>query len=211
MPTKPNRSPEILRTAAVSLALLILSSGCSHRLTLKAPPVPAASVAPVPVTVGVFYAPGLRSYRHEYHSGANYIFELGPPSVALLDQVAARTFARVVALHARPPLAPDGPSVDLILELEIESFVAQFRMYGRRGGTHAQIDYRATLYSPDAMRKTSWIVTGQVDKSGGSTFEFAWNMLSEATESAMQSAAQNLASDLRNPDRLLPILDVTRR
>jgi hypothetical protein len=95
-------------------------------------------IAPLPVTIGVYYGPEFSTHTHEsmkeVEGNTNrYKFNLGLKSVVLFDQVLSNMFEKVILVEKRPPLGPVGLELAAIIE---PSLLYQWHYAGilQRGG-----------------------------------------------------------------------------
>jgi len=106
------------RLAAVLLVYLALA-GCSTKKVIVEGVFPQPLLAPLPVTLGVWYEPDFTN--HEFYDEAKgradstWIVQTGEAQVQMWSQLFDNMFARVEAMDARP--APDqmNPAVDAVL------------------------------------------------------------------------------------------------
>jgi hypothetical protein len=152
---------------AVGLAAVVAMAvaGCSHNLevdaTLDKPP----AVEPLPVAMGVYYPPELRIYHRSIAFLGIHTFDtdLGPPSIALFDQIFSSMFARIVPVAEHPSSLDDDVSVAAIIVMRIERFQPYSFSFGAHSTiirTPAEITYRATLYLPHGQQFATWTVEG---------------------------------------------------
>jgi hypothetical protein len=184
------------RQLALACAALVISA-CSHAIPVTGTFSPPPSLTTIPVPVGVYYGPELRSYEHAgSRMGDRWIVLLGPASVRLFDQAFPALFAQVIPVANRPPLAEGTPRPVGVIEPRIEDF--DFTLPFLKTGTYtAEIAYRMTLYTLSGETIASWIVRGVGMKSGEFGFEFSrWP--AEAADLAMQDAASKFLEEFRD-------------
>ena len=179
------------------LGLLSFALGCAHTIPLK----PTVEVIPritkVPATVGVYYAPEFRNYKHEGSRGGDkWIFALGEASIKLFDQALPQVFTSVISVEKRPPLETASADLTAVIEPRIESFNFALPMI-KTGAYTADITYRFTLYSMQGNPVASWPVQGSGVQHGSFGLEFSrWP--GEAADLAMQDAATKFLTGFRD-------------
>lgn len=140
------RWPHVLylrRPLGAGLAAMMLVAGC-ETITAKTVTLPTPLIEPLPVTVGVYYSPELRTneptvyYRSQRRT---YKLSIGPAAAAMLERVFAAMFERTVVVAIPPPLPAGGPDVAALIEPAIEDFGVI--------GDSIFIRLHLTLYAPD--------------------------------------------------------------
>ena len=153
-------------------------------------------IAPLAVTIGVYYGPEFSTHTHEgmkeVEGNTNrYKFNLGLKSVVLFDQVLSNMFEKVILVEKRPPLGPVGPELAAIIEPSIEeikiSVVQHRRTYARSSVT---ITYRITLYSTSGITLASYSVEGSGESRP--SVSIGTKSFGEATHFAMRDAAAQI-------------------
>jgi hypothetical protein len=178
------------------LGLSAFAFGCAHKIPLKPTAELMPAVSKVPTTVGIYYAPEFRIYKHEGSRGGDkWIFGLGEASVKLFDQAFPQLFKSVLNVTQRPPLDTAGPEMTGVIEPKIESFNFSLPMV-KLGAYTADIAYRFTLYSMQGDPVASWLVQGSGSQHGQLGFEFTrWP--GEAADLAMQDGATKFLTGFR--------------
>jgi hypothetical protein len=179
----------------VSTLSCLLMLGCTSIPKLK-PAFPlAAEQEKIQKTIGVFYAPEFRGYKHvadPYHNKHNVEFLIGSASVELFRSVFSHSFEKVKELEEIPaPERVELEGMDAIIEPKIGSFNFHSRMAGHR--TYwADITYEIALTRPGNFPAT-WQIRGTGEGSGDSLFneERSW---ANPVELAMVDAAKQLAA-----------------
>ncbi len=155
------------RLGALSLILVTVLYGCSS-LTIQLKPGSESlpEVSRIPVVVGVYYSPELKTYRHEENArGFLFIRHLGQASTTLFDKVFALLFQETHQFEGLPPLAEGQQNVAAVIELRIETFdVGPPSMGMGRDLQWAEITYRFTTYFPEGDTIASWIITGTAEE-----------------------------------------------
>jgi hypothetical protein len=188
------RSSRFLSLFVSTLSCLLLL-GCTSTPKLKPTLPSAAEQEKIQKTIGVFYAPEFREYKHvadPYHNKANVEFFIGSASVELFRSVFSRSFEEVKELNTLVHEQEELQGVDVIIEPKIKSFKFYSRMAGH--WTYwADITYEIVLTRPDNFSATSWQIRGTGEGSGDSVFheERSW---ANPVELAMQDAAEQLAA-----------------
>lgn len=187
---------------AITLAALLTVGGCSrplHEEKVAAFLPRAVLVDPLPVTIGVYYAPEFRTYASQFHPVAHSedesLVPLGPASVMLFDRVLAGMFERVVQVESRPPLSPRAPDLSAVIEPQIHNFKAPGRVV---------IEYRFTIYEPNGHELASWVVSGR----GGVILNATpTTQITDAMASALRSAAAKFVAGFRDEPGVKSWLD----
>ena len=108
--------------ALVLLAAAVFA-GCTFKTVLPLNPTVdnAAGLSRVPLTVGVHYSAGFRTYEYARGGGrSKLVVPLGQASETLFDRVLSMTFEKVVPVPGPPPLASGGPTLATVIEPNIE-------------------------------------------------------------------------------------------
>jgi hypothetical protein len=173
--------------AALTVAAIAVVSGCGDVKVKAQPKLPAALVSQLPLTVGVFYPSGFRTYVHrEDRWGSGYEVNLGPGHVQLADQLFHLEFAHTVPVD-NLTAAPKSPALAAIVEPRIERF--SFLTARDTGGQYfaVTIDYRLNLFNSAGERIDSFTFVGY--GSAPSTGIKSEAPLFAATQAAMRDAA----------------------
>lgn len=179
--------------AGVACGLLALSGCATEPTQLPAwtfPQLPAPRVAPLPLTVGVYYSKAFLRARYEEKSDTIwYMHEPGSASAKLLDSVFASTFRKVVRVPTWPPVNGSRPNVAVVIVPRV-SGVSTVSGY---------ITYELDFYTPRGVLKGTWTVLATADAPlFGSQEAF--------TASALREAAAKLLVGLRERPELSPYL-----
>jgi len=187
------------RRALPSLAVAAALAGCVFSV-----PEPALVREPrpelVPLRMGVYYPPELRSFTYRHHL-TDTAWILGKPSVRLLGDALSLLFADVVEVP-RPGTGPSpGADVAGVIEPRLVSASAVYWSdeHVKRGERvqPVRVTYGFTLYTADGARVASWEVTGRgeepvVNPLGGV------QTLKRNFEHAMREAAWNFTRGFRD-------------
>lgn len=196
---------------SVALTIIIVTlTGCSNALCYSSPcvlTVPAVSVTlpqarliePLPLTIGAYYDPALRSLvasqssRVTASTTLTWIIALGQPSINLVDQALTATFDRVLPATARSWSGGDnGP--DAIIEPAFEQIrIIELRTTQFPATYQVTITYRVTLRSRSGEPLAEWTISG----TGTSAQALAVRSVAAAAEEALRSAAAELMLGLR--------------
>ena len=187
------------RRALPSLAVAAALAGCVFSVpepALVREPRPE----PVPLRMGVYYPPELRSFTYRHHL-TDTAWILGKPSVRLLGDALSLLFADVVEVP-RPGTGPSpGADVAEVIEPRLVSASAVYWSdeHVKRGERvqPVRVTYGFTLYTTDGARVASWEVTGRgeepvVNPLGGV------QTLKRNFEHAMREAAWNFTRGFRD-------------
>ena len=179
----------------VSTLSCLLILGCTSTPKLKPALSSLAEQEKIRKTIGVFYAPEFRDYKHvadPYHNKHNVEFLIGPASVELFRSVFSSSFEEVKELDASSHEEGELEGIDAIIEPKIKSF----KLYSRMAGhwTYwADITYEIALIHRGGGSATSWHIRGTGEAGTESVFdeERSW---AKPVELAMQDAALQLAA-----------------
>jgi len=174
------------RAACAALALTA-AAGCGDIKVKAEPKLPPALVAPLPLTVGVYYGNNFRTYKHrEERWGAGYEVDLGPGHLHLAEQLFRMEFTSTVPVESLDAV-PQSAHLAAVVEPRIERY--SFLTARDTGGQYfaVTIDYRLNLFNTKGERIDSFTFVGYgsaPSKGMGST-----SPLEAATQSAMRDAA----------------------
>lgn len=201
-----NKGLNSRRTFLVGLLLLLgvgtLMSGCAHTIPLNATVSQTQEVSEVPISVGVYYTPQFRSYKHEgSRMGDKWIYNLGEASVNLFDKVFPTLFQEARHVRERPPISSSDDNLTAVIVPKIEAF--DFSLPFLKNGTYtAEITYRFTLYSVKGDPFASWTIKGEGEQRGQFGFSFSrWP--GEAADHAMEDAARKFMLGFRDEPEVL--------
>ena len=202
------------RTVLIALMLVAVGTtlvGCTRGPTRIEPvDVPPTEFEPLEVTVGVYFSPEFENFVHEqeHQTGMGYpvLFELGPPSRELFNQLFEATFRETVLVKSPVPTSYVGTPLDAIIEPKITHFDAAFYSeecfyYCLWVTVEARVNltYEVVLSSPDGFRIATWSARFQEreEKSWGIPNSMAGNMINEIMR---DTSAGFLAEFLENED-----------
>ena len=210
------------RIAALSAALLLV--GCKGGATVTVDiDVPRPLVAPLHVTMGVYFDDTLQSYIHreELEDHGAYSIDIGASQAPVFAQVFDAMFDSVVEVHVEATPAGDPPaggeeapqeppplafigiapgSVDGILAPSIEE--VQFAIPDQTGGEFYEvwIRYRIRIYDADGRTLAEWplIGYGKANQRNYRSIDQKEAGLNEATIWALRDAAALLSFQFRD-------------
>ena len=193
---------DFLKIAGATAFSVTLLAGCSYTAEIDARLDKPPAVEPLPMTMGIYYPAELRDYHLTHYfqmSGEPSEYELGPPTMALFDQVFASMFAGAVPMTEDPSRRNAASAEVGAIALRIERF-RPYELIWRAGSTFVhipvEITYRATLYSSEGNKIASWTVDGT-----GSTWSADTSWPSEgigvSTAVAMREAAAKFVAGFR--------------
>lgn len=196
------------------LVIAILFSGCGTTTVALKPTVdhlPGASK--IPISVGVYYSPELRSYKYEVGShlqwckvGASlYVLPIGQASVILFERLFPVMFRNAITLET-PPTAKSSES--LVIEPDIENVECSTWPQGVNP-LKFEITYHFTLYSSKGEASGYWNVTGRGEYQGG-VFTDLETIIGNAADLAMEDAARNIATEFRDIPAVTRLLQEKR-
>jgi hypothetical protein len=203
------------------LIVMALLGGCQSvpiDATLDQPPL----VEPIPARVGIYYSPEF--VNHEYCFDASFtqkgeegdcFISLGPPSIALFDQLFEAIFENTV--HVQNKLFPtDDPDLDAVIEpsITLVSVAVPIRGPNVEITPHQfEVNYSFTLYDPKGYQIGSFSAYGSAQETWGdlSKLLFVYEqmftlgsshsseniLLGELAEKAMRKAAAEFLISFR--------------
>ena len=155
---------------------------------------------PVPLRMGVYYPPELRSFTYRHHL-TDTAWILGKPSVRLLGAALSLLFADVVEVPRHGAGPSPGAHVAGVIEPRLVSASAVYWSdeHVKRGERvqPVRVTFGFTLYTTDGARVAPWEVTGRgeepvVNPLGGV------QTLKRNFEHAMREAAWNFTRGFRD-------------
>ena len=170
------------------LVIAILLSGCATTVPLKPTVDHLPSISKIPLSVGIYYSPELRSYKYENDLPGCKVAPLGQASVTLFERLFPMMFHSAVTLESRQDLLSNKTNLSLVIEPDIENAECTWSR-----GAYLRITYHFTLYSPNGEALAYWGVMGwgmaefQVVLYGPSPVS------RKAAELAMEDAASKIA------------------
>ena len=185
------------------LAFAILLANCATTVALNPKVDRLPSLPKIPLSVGVYYSPELRSYMYEsvhMYASDNWlpfslcrgiVLPLGQAGATLFERLFPIIFDAAVTIETRASILPSKPS--LIIEPDIE----EVQCTRNDKATHVHITYYISLYSPSGEALGYWSVTGR-GETKERFFEGANSMAAKAAELAMEDAAGKMAIQFWN-------------
>ena len=183
-----------LRAAAsrvLSLGLLALALGCSQSVKIKVDTdVPTPTVSKIPLNMGVYYDPALRTYAYteDTEDRPDWKIESGDSQVALFDRILPSMFQAVTPARATTGvagvagvIAPRVTEMQFALPTETKTELYE-----------AWIKYQMQLYDSDGQLVAEWPVTGY-GKAETAMLKSKDDGLSTAINLAMRDAGAKLA------------------
>ena len=140
--------------------LAALACGCGAIRIQPEPKLPHALIEPLPADVALVLPRELRDYRHkETRWDADWVVELGPGDVSLMQQIFTAEF-RHVAEYKDLAAARAAAGVQGVFEPLIDQY--SFLTANDTGGRYyaATIRYRINLYTPQGERCDTLTLTG---------------------------------------------------
>ena len=140
--------------------LVLVMGGCASQPT-QLPPwtfpqLPTPRVAPLPLTVGVYYPENLVREQYEEKSQPIwYMHQPGSASISLLDSVLIASFRKVVHVREWPPAGGAEPQVDLVIVP---------RVVGLSMG-QGYITYEIGFFTPEGASTGKWSVHATAEVS----------------------------------------------
>lgn len=200
-----NRIHEAVRrvpVVAMVVSMALLVAACGGKQTVKQD-FPMPVLDPAPVAIGVYYTDTLRN--HKCTGGKGYIayewtFELGPPSIAMYDNLLGAMFENTSTVSAKPGAGQARGNEDVI-EIHMTEFTgcdASWPVFG----ASVDIHYEAILWSAEGKELTRWNARGTAGPadpyvdymdSGGEA-----EYLAALTKIAMRKAATDFVLNYEN-------------
>jgi hypothetical protein len=128
-------------------------------------------------------------------------YHLGPPSIALFDQIYSGMFARTVPVVDDPARSREPSDAAAIVVLQIESFKPHYAIGEDIAGgpmiqsVEAEIVYRTTLLTPQGQQIADW-TTGGSGSGQPTVFTFS-DEAGNAAATAMREAAAKFVAGFR--------------
>ena len=173
------------------LGLLALMLGCSQSVKIKVDTeVPTPTVSKIPLTLGVYYEPALRTYAYmeDTEDRPDWNIESGDSQVALFDRILPSMFQAVTPVTAATSaggaagvIAPRVAEMQFALPTETKTELYE-----------AWIKYQLQLFDSDGQLVAEWPVTGY-GKAETAMLKSKDDGLSTAINLAMRDAGARLA------------------
>ncbi len=199
-----------MRTLLLLISLIFLVAGCGDKeryVTVAEVFDVAPPAEPLPMTVGVYFAPRFTNFvavDHYEVESTDYRVHvaIGQPSAALFAEVLPRMFDRTVLLENGPPLWLDRPDLDLMIEPRIDKAVYLRRVPRERddpddpivneGVYLAETRYAITIYSSEGEVLGDYAVSG---KAQGFDGLHGYPVVSRTMKETMERAVTKLAAE----------------
>src|SRR5262245_44133198 len=141
------------RLAVVSLLCQgVALCACTYHVAVSDFSLPAPALTPLPLTVGLYFPPGLSAARNAQEIiGDTYEFSIGPGTIVAFRAAASGMFEDVVPLQQLPgPAAdPGAPAGTIAVSAATVDFLR---------GVH--VTYDIALYGADGDKRAAWSATG---------------------------------------------------
>jgi len=175
-----------LRRYLLLPAVLALAA-CGATQVKPALALPRALIAPLDMSMGVFYSPEYRKFEHrETRWGSDWKIRLGEEHVRMTDDLFSQAFTKTVLLKKFPTDAEPAP-VQAIIEPRIEQY-SFITPRDTQGNFYAvTIKYRLNLDTPAGVLIDSFQFTGYGTADGHGMA--AEGPMVTATTAAMRDAA----------------------
>jgi hypothetical protein len=185
------------KTIYLALLLIVTSflSGCTYNVYPNATLPQKPLIEQLPLTVGVYYSDEFQTYElvpYIPQSTAIYRIVLGPPSIALFDQIFSEMFEKVVQVSSLPPLPEAKTDIKAVIKPNIEGLVANAdlnRMIPSDTWVQVDIYYMINLYDLNSALIASWSIKGSGSVRGSLKYPLVTAMVRDAAQNAMQNAA----------------------
>lgn len=165
-----------LAAPLLALGMALEACGVTHHIAVDDLSLPAMAVTPLPITMGLYYPPELRTARNQVTVGDDtYEFAIGPGTVAGFDAAAAAMFDEVVPVQQLPGPGAESGALAGILEVN------------EARGTDApiiEVSYYIVLHGADGAKRAGWSVVG----NAASDYSFRTSNLVAAARAAMRDA-----------------------
>lgn len=182
----------MLQTRHVILIVLVaLLSGCANTYNLRINPRVDAVVptAKLPVHAGIYYSPQFSSQTQTRTFGSDtWVAPIGAASAQMFDAVFPRVFEQTSPVPTPSADAMKTAGVDFVVSPSLEHF--DFLIGLDKDSDRYSVIYRMTLYSPDGVPVSSWLVPGNKPSKAFTI----WGMI----EDDMVDAAGKLVKDFEH-------------
>src|SRR5215510_5885143 len=131
--------------------IVLCACGGMHKLIVNDLPLPAAAITPLPIKMGLYYPPVLRTANNTTTLGEDqYEFSFGPGTVAGFDAAAAAMFEEAVPVQQLP--TPGAHTGALAGTLEVSA------ARGDAFATGIQVTYDLVLHDAYGAQRAAWSV-----------------------------------------------------
>ena len=175
------------------LLFLLGLSGCATNISVKGS-LPTPVVAQAPVTVGVYYSPDFRKFKHHevIDKRQTYNIDFGQQNYVFFRVLMSAMFKSVVPV-GQPPLSPNqARGLDGVIVPQIVKYGFLTPEISGLNFYSASITYRITLYTPGGKKLHAWTLVGY-GKSESTMFGGAKQALADATLQAIRDGGARIA------------------
>ena len=185
----------LMTTRFICFLALVTAGLALGACTFTLEPAPRLDREPLvdklPIAIGVLYGDELRDYVYVNSVNWTETWEssLGPPSIALFDEIFSFTFEDTLPVQSKPPIpGSDADRLTGVIALRIDWVRTSC------GGTYAdcsaKIKYAFTLYAMDGSEIANWWAEGH------SKGNFEWEVLAAAMVFMQYAILDNRMEDL---------------
>jgi hypothetical protein len=175
--------------------LALLAAGCSGSVQVTSD-FPPPLVAPLPLKVGLYYAPELTDYVYseDPQAEADWTLHLGAANVRMFDSVFGALFVAVQRVSAVATAREEYPELDAIVAPTVDTFEFSLPSQSRQDQYAVWIRYNVNVYDRNGQLIVRWPVRayGESDTSGMDGEE----SMERATVLAMRDAEAIIALEL---------------
>jgi len=139
------------------------------------------TIDPIPVPIGIYYSPELRSWPEK---GKVRETTIGRGSEALIDAAFRKLFVTVIPTSGRPPLSGEMARLPAVIEPSIEGAEYHHTLVT---GFKVRISYAFVAYAASGERLAAWHVSGRAESKD----------FSKAVRLAVQEAGNNMVLGFR--------------
>ena len=178
-------------------------------------PYPRPIIAPLPVTVGVYYKESFSGYNTTEEPGNIIInntgkviysdlynattIDMGQVNTAFFNYVLDHAFNEVLLLDSLPSDLSSVEGIDVIIEPNVRDYDADFVQEGLRAECNVQITYVVNLHLPDSGRIAPWVIIG----NGAATdFLILETGIIDATHLALRDVAARFFTGFCNQNEI---------
>jgi hypothetical protein len=183
----------VVSLLAVGMALC----ACGVTVTVNDLSLPAPAITPLPLMMGLYFPPGLRTARNSgEHGDHTYEFSIGPGTIAGFEAAAAAMFEDVVPVQQLPGLAANtnAPAGTI----EVSAARGTYFPSPVQERARVFVTYDIVLYGADGEKRAAWSVVGS------SYFQKDW---SATTRAAMRDAVASWMAGFQEQKDVRPWLE----
>lgn len=179
----------------LSFLFVLALAACATNVTVTGT-LPAPLVVKAPVTVGVYYSPDFRKFKHHevVDKTATYNIDFGEQNFVFFRVLLSSMFQHVVKVGPPPLTAAQAKGLDGVIVPEIVKYGFLTPQISGLDYYSASITYRITLYTPGGRKIHDWVLVGY-GKSDGGTFG-ASKALASATLEAIRDGGARIAVNI---------------